>query len=89
MSILRRGMAATSAQGAIVTAERIRTEVMNKAISIADKDISVTISIGIATYPEDAANRESLIERADRALYEAKSLGRNKVCSFRDMPDLL
>jgi diguanylate cyclase (GGDEF)-like protein len=76
---------ATSAQGAIVTAERIRNEIMNKAIKIADNDVSITISIGIATYPEDSSARESLIERADTALYAAKESGRNKICCFGDI----
>lgn len=53
----------------------------------------LTISIGVATYPEDAASREELIQRADEALYEAKHLGKNRVCFFnggcderRDVP---
>jgi len=76
----------TPAEGAVVTAEKIRETIMNHKISMGGSDISVTISIGVATYPEDAADRESLIERADRALYAAKRAGRNMVCSFRDMP---
>jgi diguanylate cyclase (GGDEF)-like protein len=41
----------------------------------------ITISIGIATYPEDAPNKEELIMKADQALYQAKSSGRNKTCA--------
>jgi diguanylate cyclase (GGDEF)-like protein len=40
----------------------------------------VTISLGIATFPQDGTDGSSLIERADKALYEAKRAGRNKVC---------
>jgi diguanylate cyclase (GGDEF)-like protein len=42
----------------------------------------LTVSIGIATYPEDAQSREELIRKADEALYEAKDLGKNRVCFF-------
>jgi diguanylate cyclase (GGDEF)-like protein len=76
---------ATSAQGASMTAERIRNEVMNNVMKIGDTDISVTISIGVASYPEDASDREDLIERADTALYAAKNSGRNRICSFGDI----
>ena len=43
----------------------------------------VTVSIGIATVPDDTDKLEKLIEIADEALYRAKSLGRNR-CSFRN-----
>ena len=39
----------------------------------------LTISIGVATYPEAATGKESLLEAADRALYVAKRLGRDRV----------
>jgi len=40
----------------------------------------ITISVGIATYPVDAHNKEALVIKADQALYRAKSSGRNKTC---------
>ena len=40
---------------------------------------SVTVSIGIACYPQDATDSEQLIRKADRALYAAKAAGRNRV----------
>jgi diguanylate cyclase (GGDEF)-like protein len=43
-----------------------------------------TISIGIATYPEDASDKDELIAKADSALYEAKRGGRNRVCTYPD-----
>lgn len=43
----------------------------------------VTVSIGIAGFPMDASDRDSLLKAADAALYSAKQSGRNRVCSFR------
>lgn len=45
-------------------------------------ELHLTISIGIATYPEDAKTREGLIKKADEALYQAKILGRNRFYFF-------
>ncbi|ARU30314.1 hypothetical protein CAP31_00580 [Sulfuriferula sp. AH1] len=42
----------------------------------------VTASIGIALYPDDASDIESLISKADQAMYAAKNLGRNRSCYF-------
>jgi diguanylate cyclase (GGDEF)-like protein len=42
--------------------------------------IPKTISIGISTFPEDASDISSLIEKADQALYEAKRTGKNRYC---------
>ncbi|MEK7828616.1 MAG: GGDEF domain-containing protein, partial [Deltaproteobacteria bacterium] len=69
-------------QNAFILAERIRKDVekfcrpeINKAIPV-----SVTISMGIASFPDDASNEEGLIQKADEALYKAKQAGKNKVC---------
>lgn len=45
----------------------------------------LTISAGIATYPDDAVDWYSLINSADKALYKAKQTGRNRVVHFRDV----
>ena len=42
----------------------------------------VTVSIGVAAFPTDAKDRDSLVQAADAALYQAKQSGRNRVCSF-------
>jgi diguanylate cyclase (GGDEF)-like protein len=38
------------------------------------------ISIGVAAFPADASDAKSLFQRADEALYRAKSAGKNRVC---------
>ena len=45
----------------------------------------LTISAGIATYPDDAVDWYSLINTADKALYRAKQTGRNRVVHFREI----
>ena len=71
----------TDAGGAKKIAERVRRVIMGITFPVQDKSLKVTTSIGIATLPADARNKEELIERADRALYQAKHLGRNQCVS--------
>ena len=42
----------------------------------------ITISIGVASFPQDASTAQDLISYADKALYAAKETGRNRVCMF-------
>jgi two-component system cell cycle response regulator len=42
--------------------------------------IELTISLGIASFPEDGKNEDTLLKKADEALYHAKESGRNQVC---------
>src|SRR5215211_1889685 len=60
-------------------AERLRTSIASTTINIFDKDISVTVSIGVATQDENTSDLETLIARADQAMYIAKHKGRNRV----------
>lgn len=65
-------------------AERIRRAV-EEHIFARDKglELHLTVSIGIATWPQDARDRTELLSRADAALYRAKSTGRNTVCAYQ------
>jgi len=72
----------TGREGAQFAAERIRQAAEVAAIKAYDTHIKVTVSIGIATYPDDAKKTEELIDKADWALYRSKKLGRNRVSSF-------
>ncbi|CAN5655863.1 diguanylate cyclase [soil metagenome] len=67
----------TDIQGALSTAEKIRAAVED--ISIPGLDLTLTASLGIATYPEHAVNPDRLERLADAALYVAKRSGRNRV----------
>lgn len=62
-------------------ADRIRQSVEKHRFKAYDETITMTISIGVATYPDDGSDVTVLIDRADQALYKAKAEGRNKVVS--------
>lgn len=78
-------MPETPAETAFITAQRIGAEIARLPISV-DKDmqIHITMSIGVATFPQDGAIKEELISAADRSLYKAKQSGRNRVCKSSD-----
>jgi diguanylate cyclase (GGDEF)-like protein len=72
----------TDKNGARFAAERIRQAVERLRIRAYDEQISGTISIGLATYPEDGEELVHLIDKADMALYRAKQNGRNRICIY-------
>ena len=79
----------TDQNGAGVLAERIRKKV--EKYKFPHQEIqpngTLTISIGIALYPEDADDTEEIVKAADRALYHAKESGRNRVVQYLDFKD--
>jgi diguanylate cyclase (GGDEF)-like protein len=60
-------------------AERLLSTIAGTPIKIFDKEISVTASIGVAAQDENTTDLETLIARADQAMYIAKHKGRNRV----------
>ncbi|HIE05366.1 MAG TPA: GGDEF domain-containing protein [bacterium (Candidatus Stahlbacteria)] len=65
---------------AIQIAERLRSDFEDCPLQKSLKDDGlVTITIGVASFPADATDESSLIERADQALYRAKRRGRNRI----------
>lgn len=71
----------TDRSGAFYAAERIRSAIEKTTIKAYDVTVNVTISIGLAIYPQDGKKTAELIDKADGALYRAKNLGRNRVCT--------
>lgn len=66
------------------TAEKLRQAVSSAPISANAHAIPVTISVGLAiTLPSESIRGEELIAQADSALYQAKALGRNRVCCYQ------
>jgi len=73
----------TPTKGAIDVAERIRDAVANSPMNVDGGRIESTVSIGVAGYPDDGGNIDAVLGRADRAMYQAKQSGRNRVIRFR------
>lgn len=75
-------------QEALEIAERIRKNIETHQFTLGQEGsvASLTISLGLATYPEDATSKDELVARSDYALYQAKERGRNKVQEFTDIP---
>ena len=71
----------TSKEAALIVAERIRETVGGFTFQAYDENPQVTVSIGVSSYPLNGGELRQLIEAADRALYDAKHTGRNKVCA--------
>ena len=72
----------TPPEGATLVAERIRAMMASSPLEVGGKRVTCTVSIGSATFPDDGPSLDALVARADRAMYQAKSGGRNKVVRF-------
>ncbi|MBI4405656.1 MAG: diguanylate cyclase [Deltaproteobacteria bacterium] len=69
----------TTTAGAKEIAERIRKNIERRLFVVKNQRLRATVSIGIATYPEHASERETLLRLADDAMYSAKRTTRNAV----------
>lgn len=79
----------TSLEGAVSTAERIRLELERRPIADPSGQLlSITASFGVAEL-EAGETLEQVVDRADRAMYAAKSAGRNRVVSTEQMSPAL
>ncbi|MDD5137117.1 MAG: diguanylate cyclase, partial [Candidatus Omnitrophica bacterium] len=70
-------------EGAMRVAERIRSKVEVNKFVILDQELKITVSLGIASFAgEKATSENEFITYADKALYKAKELGRNRIETY-------
>jgi len=74
----------TTRDGAIDVAEKLRSEIQHCQVPGIG---AISASLGVAVLPDDAADADDLLRKADRALYAAKKQGRNCVGAFSRSPD--
>jgi len=77
---------------ALVAAERMRQSIADYPFGVVRQNQitdthHITVSIGVASFPDDSRDPIELVEMADSALYRAKSTGRNRVAAYRDLTE--
>jgi len=79
-------LADTDVTEALTTAERIRRTVAETYFEGGgEAPIRLTVSIGVAAYPGDARSRDGLLDASDKAMYRAKSMGRDCCCTASEL----
>jgi len=73
----------TDLDTALHVAERLRASIEKTPIRISTQELSITVSIGVATKDENTLDLQTLVARADQAMYVAKYKGRNRVASSK------
>jgi diguanylate cyclase (GGDEF)-like protein len=68
-------------QKAELLSNEFRVLIEKEVIVLRRQNTSITVSIGVASFPDDAQMKEEVIYKADHALYRAKEQGRNRVCT--------
>lgn len=76
----------TNAAQAHAAAERLRLAVASSPLQLNGQTIPLTISVGVAVYQADDTSYDTLLRRADHAVYAAKAGGRNQVVMAPDAP---
>jgi diguanylate cyclase (GGDEF)-like protein len=77
----------SSAKDAAIRAEKLRIQFQDLRMRLQERTLDpVTISIGIAGYPEHASTAEELLRLADKSLYQSKAQGRNRVTIAQTEP---
>lgn len=70
--------------GALAVADRVWRAVGEVPFTIGEQEHRVTISVGVALYPSrDVKSKDQLLKAADKALYQAKDDGRDRICVFQ------
>jgi diguanylate cyclase (GGDEF)-like protein len=67
---------------AVNVAERVRSSLEQTELRTGDRAVALTLSAGVASFPGDAADHDDLFSAADKALYLAKRVGKNRVEAF-------
>ena len=79
----------TDSAGAVALAERMRRAIEEHVFPVAKTNLArVTVSIGAATFPQDSAHPDGLVMAADLAMFRAKSISRNLVCTYSKLARL-
>jgi diguanylate cyclase (GGDEF)-like protein len=65
-------------------AERIRRAVETSRFEVRTGDSNITVSIGVASYPDDGGDLDVILDKADKAMYRAKQRGRNLVIAYTE-----
>ncbi|MHA7630932.1 sensor domain-containing diguanylate cyclase [Corallococcus sp. M7] len=78
-------MPETDVQGAKIIAERIREAVMAEVFQTEMGPLRITMSLGIATFPDNAMEKQQMIDLADQCLYHSKRNGRNQSVTVAQM----
>jgi len=69
----------TDAEGALLTAERIRERIAASPLQVGRDTAAISASMGVATYPDNGMDFDRVFEAADTAMYASKTSGKNKV----------
>ena len=77
-------MPETSLENAVIPVERLRKKIAEHEFLFNDIKINLTVSVGISTMQDDFKDVKELVECADKALYNAKQTGRNKVVIYNE-----
>ncbi len=76
----------TPKMSARLVAERIRQGIEELNSREDGPPQEITVSMGVASFPDDGETPEQVLDRADRALFEAKARGKNRVCCWGEFP---
>ena len=75
----------TDEKGAEIFAERLRVLIEQSPVMYKQLEVKVTVSIGFACFSNEFKDHERWIEAADKAMYQSKKNGRNKVTAYTDI----
>ena len=77
----------TPKMSARLVAERIRQGIEELNQQKNGPPMEITVSMGVAAFPDDGDTPEQILDHSDRALVEAKAKGKNRVCCWGEFPD--